>query len=595
MESGTAATHNFSQVIFANIPYSYPLQTSVTCCYTLTATFQPSPKDWVGIFKVGWNTTKDYHSYVWVEKACLDAAEPPPVTKKVVFQDLPKDDTEFYQFCYVDKTGQVRGASTPFCFRNQTEQTMESTTDDDLLLIMTQEQVDQSVQEKAELTISLDQMREENETLKKALDVERGKVDSLKTQNELKDEEMRGRLKEIMDQNDQLKTTVQENLQEQERLQEEIVILMTKQLEIQQNAAEKQSISVEETLQSNKTTMTQEYKCAVMKLNQLQEEREELTAKISNQNREIAALKTKLKEGERELFKAQNSVKLLRVDLQTSEKEKERLSAELQRLQRITNNMDQVKKENQELCRRLSEQETVQSVSDEQKKSHNVHSQLQLTERLLAAKTEDLNSNKKRAESLQQELLQVTELLENIVETKKEMTQKNSKLEYLLADAHGVIAEKDGALEEKEKLVMIERHEKEELCRENQTLRNDMEGLRKMVRDLQTAHSTVFPPTTPAVTLNSPPGSVSATELHLEDTDEPESQRSENLYEAFGNTTEMEEEFLVCRHCQESFPGISQDELEQHEQSHRVCPFCTLICDSMEQSVFEDHVYGHEL
>ncbi|XP_034050015.1 calcium-binding and coiled-coil domain-containing protein 2-like isoform X2 [Thalassophryne amazonica] len=257
--------------------------------------------------------------------------------------------------------------------------------------------------------------------------------------------------------------------------------------------------------------------------------------------------------------------------------------------------MDQVKKENQELCRRLSEQETVQSVSDEQKKSHNVHSQLQLTERLLAAKTEDLNSNKKRAESLQQELLQVTELLENIVETKKEMTQKNSKLEYLLADAHGVIAEKDGALEEKEKLVMIERHEKEELCRENQTLRNDMEGLRKMVRDLQTAHSTVFPPTTPAVTLNSPPGSVSATELHLEDTDEPESQRSENLYEAFGNTTEMEEEFLVCRHCQESFPGISQDELEQHEQSHRVCPFCTLICDSMEQSVFEDHVYGHEL
>lgn len=30
---------------------------------------------------------------------------------------LPKDDGEFYQFCYVTSAGQVRGASTPFQFR----------------------------------------------------------------------------------------------------------------------------------------------------------------------------------------------------------------------------------------------------------------------------------------------------------------------------------------------------------------------------------------------------------------------------------------------------------------------------------------------
>lgn len=50
----------------------------------------------------------------------------------------------------------------------------------------------------------------------------------------------------------------------------------------------------------------------------------------------------------------------------------------------------------------------------------------------------------------------------------------------------------------------------------------------------------------------------------------------------------------VCRHCQERFPGISEDELEQHEQSHKVCPFCTLVFDDWEQQTFEDHVYGHE-
>ena len=31
--------------------------------------------------------------------------------------NLPKDDGEFYQFCYVSSTGHVRGASTPFQFK----------------------------------------------------------------------------------------------------------------------------------------------------------------------------------------------------------------------------------------------------------------------------------------------------------------------------------------------------------------------------------------------------------------------------------------------------------------------------------------------
>lgn len=51
---------------------------------------------------------------------------------------LPRDEIEFYQFCYVDSSGQVRGASTPFCFRSPAEQSLESSPDDDLLVITTQ-------------------------------------------------------------------------------------------------------------------------------------------------------------------------------------------------------------------------------------------------------------------------------------------------------------------------------------------------------------------------------------------------------------------------------------------------------------------------
>lgn len=56
---------------------------------------------------------------------------------------------------------------------------------------------------------------------------------------------------------------------------------------------------------------------------------------------------------------------LWQVDLQSCEKEKKRISAELQRLQSLANSMDDVKRENQELCRRLSQQETLQSCPDD--------------------------------------------------------------------------------------------------------------------------------------------------------------------------------------------------------------------------------------
>lgn len=51
---------------------------------------------------------------------------------------LPKDETEFYRFCYVDGAGQLRGASTPFRFRKSKQQNAESRLDDNLLIVTTQ-------------------------------------------------------------------------------------------------------------------------------------------------------------------------------------------------------------------------------------------------------------------------------------------------------------------------------------------------------------------------------------------------------------------------------------------------------------------------
>ena len=54
----------------------------------------------------------------------------------------------------------------------------------------------------------------------------------------------------------------------------------------------------------------------------------------------------------------------LQVDLQSSEREKERLLAELDKLHGLTDNLEELKKENQKLRRNLSERESVVEMVD---------------------------------------------------------------------------------------------------------------------------------------------------------------------------------------------------------------------------------------
>lgn len=573
MESDTAtevADHSartFSQVVFIDIPQSYPPSTHVTCSYNLTVAFQPNPRDWVGIFKVGWTTTKDYHTFVWVEP-CLDVVGDQTVTRQAFFKDyyLPKDEIEFYQFCYVDSTGQVRGASTPFCFRSPAEQSLESNPDDDLLVITTQDQVEQSLREKAEMQKELDQIRAENETLKSALLREQQQAASLKGQNEQNEKEkaeLATELDQTKQQTEILRSSWQQQLKENDHLKEEMVIQMTKQMEIQQGGI------TERRERSSSRTSEEKYDRAVQKINQLKDEREKLKEAIEAQSEEISKLNAKLREGERELFKAKDGIQLIEVDLQSSRKEKERLAAELQRLQSLTYNVDKMQRENQDLQRRLSVQETQQSPSDDLKfQCQTLTRQLQETQDKLAAE-------KRRNEYLQAEMQQIRDQLENVCKALDVEKRKSSKFELqihevneVLADKNITIEERESTINQKDNQITLLTQEKEELARENQTLKENIQDLRRLYTE---------PPTTPAEPLYLPP-------------DDNAPPPSTHVYETIGPE---DEESLVCRHCRESFPGITQDELDQHEQCHRVCPFCTMLCDDMDQATFEDHVYSH--
>ncbi|KAM9425084.1 calcium-binding and coiled-coil domain-containing protein 2 isoform 1-T2 [Pholidichthys leucotaenia] len=567
---------NFSQVVFTDIPKSYPPSTPITCSYTITAAYQPNARDWLGIFKVGWNSTKDYHTFVWVEP-CQGVVGQQSMTTQAVFQEsyLPKDEIEFYQFCYVDSSGQVRGASTPFGFRNPEEQSLMSGTDDGLLVIVTQEQVDQSNQEKAELQKELDQIITDKETLKLSLQKLQQEADSWKGQKKEKEKENAELVKELDQVNkhsENLGRSLEQKQKESDQLKEEMAELKKQMQKLSEQKEQSHSLNFSRDSE-------EKYNRAVMKINQLKDERDEIKQKFDDVCEEMARLKAKLREGEREMFKSRDSIQLLQVDLQTSEKEKHRLAAELQKMQSLTGNIDEIKREKQELITKLSQKDVQQNPPDDLKvQCQTLSSRLQDTQAKLAAEKETTRRWKGQAEQLDHDLQYVRQQLEKVMGCYEQEQQKSSKYELQNKDTLEMVADKQIAIQDMEVKVMLITKEKDELSTENQKLKRDIEGLRILISN----------PASAAEPLYEQPDLTRLTR------DASASQRQEEpIYQS--TAPRQEEEPRVCRFCSECFPGITQEELEQHEQSHRVCPFCSLLCDNMDQSVFEDHVYSHEL
>nr|XP_045015523.1 calcium-binding and coiled-coil domain-containing protein 2 [Jaculus jaculus]XP_045015524.1 calcium-binding and coiled-coil domain-containing protein 2 [Jaculus jaculus] len=134
---------NFSQVVFNDVEKFYVPGGDIICNYTFTQHFIPRRKDWIGIFRVGWKTTREYYTFMWATLP-RDLNTESATQQKVQFKAyyLPKDD-EYYQFCYVDEDGVVRAASVPFQFRPESE--------DDILVVTTEAKVEEIEERNKEL------------------------------------------------------------------------------------------------------------------------------------------------------------------------------------------------------------------------------------------------------------------------------------------------------------------------------------------------------------------------------------------------------------------------------------------------------------
>ena len=106
----------FVAVVFHSIQECYPPELKIECRYTIKPTVKPSSRDWIGVFRVGWQSLREYLTYEWSPMPVVDDGDGKPISNRVVFpgKSIPKSDDEFYQFCYVTYGGEIRGASVPF-------------------------------------------------------------------------------------------------------------------------------------------------------------------------------------------------------------------------------------------------------------------------------------------------------------------------------------------------------------------------------------------------------------------------------------------------------------------------------------------------
>ncbi|XP_056279195.1 calcium-binding and coiled-coil domain-containing protein 1 isoform X2 [Pseudoliparis swirei] len=105
------------RVEFRNMGSSYFPQSRVDCHYTLSSQHSWASNDWIGLFKVGWSSVKNYHTFVWA-LAPADYQEGTDVNCCVHFQAsyLPKSSSQNYEFVYIDAKGEVFSRSSNFTF-----------------------------------------------------------------------------------------------------------------------------------------------------------------------------------------------------------------------------------------------------------------------------------------------------------------------------------------------------------------------------------------------------------------------------------------------------------------------------------------------
>ncbi|XP_078080337.1 uncharacterized protein LOC144500773 isoform X2 [Mustelus asterias] len=440
-ETSSLYSSTFAQVIFVNVEKVYMTDVPVKCNYTLTPRIIAHTKDWIGIFKVGWNTARDYHTFVWapLPKEDNQVERQQQVTFEAYY--LPKDYNDFYQFCYVTQKGEIRGASTPFGFRpvhSGTSDHLDNDYNQEMLIITTQDKVEETEREKETLKTSNQKLVEENTVLKEKIKELETKavqdkeehsraLDIIKKDRMVLDKEM---LEQKMDNEVEMKAQFEKAEQLQKELSEKEAMCVNVQKENQDLLAKVTSA------QASAEQSKQEYDKAVEKGKQLQQETKTLKLVISTKETELTSLSEMKNQIAKELKVALYNIKHIQSDLDKQKNENEKLTEELRKRAETGTELQNQTAEVQHLKQALSDRDKLEA-------SH------LNTERQLQEQIETLRQHLKAAK----EQLQLAE--ERNVQTTAELRAAEAnreKNDTNLHDAHQEIQHWKSKFEKMDKL-----------------------------------------------------------------------------------------------------------------------------------------------
>ncbi|XP_072860456.2 calcium-binding and coiled-coil domain-containing protein 2 isoform X2 [Pogona vitticeps] len=337
---------HFSQVIFTNVEKFYIPGADVTCHYTLSQHITPQRKDWVGIFRVGWKTTREYYTFMW---APLPSSDSNSNVQQLVFKAyyLPLDD-EYYQFCYIDQDGQVRGASVPFQFHAEAE--------DDMLVVTTQGEVEEIEQQNAALLQENQELKEKESTLQKQNEDLQEKIRAVEEEKRELEEKFR------LLQAGTMELQRAQNLQalEKSAAQTEITALTEDNRKLQKE---------QEDLQRSLDTLRSSYEKLSLEVNHFKNQITDLEAQNSSTEKELRLIKEEKKNLLIEQERLENNLKTTLSNVVQLQSEVQNRQKEVQNLkgadQEKAKQLQQLKEENRQLNNALLRQQNLEEELEE--------------------------------------------------------------------------------------------------------------------------------------------------------------------------------------------------------------------------------------
>ncbi|KAF7662736.1 hypothetical protein LDENG_00227290 [Lucifuga dentata] len=305
------------RVEFRNVGCAYFPESRVDCHYTLSSQHSWASSNWIGLFKVGWSSVKDYHTFVWA-LAPADYQEGTDVNCCVHFQAsyLPKPSSQEYEFAYIDGTGEVcsRSSKFTFCAPKPLEDLVtveeESHGEEggtDMLLVVPRAELLQSrlqdcLRERAELL----QLQEAANRQR-----EREKEEYKRTR-----EAWERRHKEL--ENDI--TGLQDELKESQKKMEEL------------KRKQKEEKALGESLAQEKSALLDAREASEQRITELEEDIKTLTQRTVDRETEMERLKERAKRAAAQRKEEESERKILQTKLEQTEGELRSLSKEFQGL-----------------------------------------------------------------------------------------------------------------------------------------------------------------------------------------------------------------------------------------------------------------------